>query len=79
MPLWHLGEWDATEVHLSPMLFNIYLKPLGEVIWGFGVRCHQYAADTQLVREQMLPYPEETRTVALVPIEYSVSLGSRAL
>uniref|UniRef100_A0A803T7X0 Reverse transcriptase domain-containing protein n=1 Tax=Anolis carolinensis TaxID=28377 RepID=A0A803T7X0_ANOCA len=33
---------------LSPMLFNIYMKPLGEVIWSFGVRCHLYAEDTQL-------------------------------
>ena len=33
---------------LSPMLFNIYMKPLGAVIWSFGVHCHQYADDTQL-------------------------------
>ena len=30
------------------MLFNIYMKPLGAVIQRFGVRCHQYADDTQL-------------------------------
>uniref|UniRef100_A0A803TU59 Reverse transcriptase domain-containing protein n=1 Tax=Anolis carolinensis TaxID=28377 RepID=A0A803TU59_ANOCA len=33
---------------LSPMLFNIYMKPLGEVIRSFGVRCHLYTDDTQL-------------------------------
>ena len=30
------------------MLFNIYMKPLGEVIWRCALRCHQYADDTQL-------------------------------
>ncbi|KAF7246401.1 Matrix metalloproteinase-16 [Varanus komodoensis] len=33
---------------LSPMLFNIYMKPLGEVIGRCGLRNHQYADDTQL-------------------------------
>uniref|UniRef100_A0A803TAK2 Reverse transcriptase domain-containing protein n=1 Tax=Anolis carolinensis TaxID=28377 RepID=A0A803TAK2_ANOCA len=33
---------------LSTMLFNIYMKPLGEIIWSFGVRCHLYADDVQL-------------------------------
>ncbi|XP_061484291.1 cilia- and flagella-associated protein 95 isoform X2 [Rhineura floridana] len=33
---------------LSPMLFNIYVKPLGAIIRRFGLQCHQYADDTQL-------------------------------
>ncbi|XP_070800926.1 uncharacterized protein, partial [Pituophis catenifer annectens] len=33
---------------LSPLQFNIYVKPLGEIIRGFGVRCHLYSDDTQL-------------------------------
>uniref|UniRef100_A0A803TL80 Reverse transcriptase domain-containing protein n=1 Tax=Anolis carolinensis TaxID=28377 RepID=A0A803TL80_ANOCA len=33
---------------VSPMLFNIYMKPLGEIIRSFGVRCHLYADDVQL-------------------------------
>uniref|UniRef100_A0A803T4E3 Reverse transcriptase domain-containing protein n=1 Tax=Anolis carolinensis TaxID=28377 RepID=A0A803T4E3_ANOCA len=33
---------------LSPMLFNIYMKPLGEIIRSFRVRCHLYADDIQL-------------------------------
>uniref|UniRef100_A0A803TXA5 Reverse transcriptase domain-containing protein n=1 Tax=Anolis carolinensis TaxID=28377 RepID=A0A803TXA5_ANOCA len=33
---------------LSPMLINIYMKLLGEIIQSFGVRCHLYADDVQL-------------------------------
>ena len=33
---------------LSPTLFSTYRKPLGEAVWSFGVRSHQYADDTQL-------------------------------
>uniref|UniRef100_A0A803SX51 ribonuclease H n=1 Tax=Anolis carolinensis TaxID=28377 RepID=A0A803SX51_ANOCA len=33
---------------LSPMLFNIYMKLLGEIIRSFGVRCHLYTDDVQL-------------------------------
>ena len=30
------------------MLIDIYMRPLGEVIRGFRVLCHQYVDDTQL-------------------------------
>ncbi|XP_053149256.1 uncharacterized protein LOC128343844 [Hemicordylus capensis] len=33
---------------LSLMLFNIYMKPLGEIIRRFGAGCYQYADDTQI-------------------------------
>lgn len=33
---------------LSPLLFNIYMKQLGEIIRHHGMRYHQYADDTQL-------------------------------
>ena len=33
---------------LSPLLFNIYMKPLGEIIHHHRMRYHQYADDIQL-------------------------------
>ncbi|KAF7236074.1 Vomeronasal type-2 receptor 26 [Varanus komodoensis] len=33
---------------LSPLQFNVYMKPLGEVIRRCGLQNHQYADDTQL-------------------------------
>lgn len=33
---------------LTPHCLNIYTIALGEIIRGFVVQCHQYAADTQL-------------------------------
>ena len=33
---------------LSPMLFNICMKPLGEIIRRHGAGCYQYADDTQI-------------------------------
>ncbi|XP_078241329.1 uncharacterized protein LOC140704108 [Pogona vitticeps] len=45
---WCLCHGVPQGLILSPMLFNTYMKPLGEVIRRFVLRSQQYADDTQL-------------------------------
>uniref|UniRef100_A0A8D2L5S4 Reverse transcriptase domain-containing protein n=1 Tax=Varanus komodoensis TaxID=61221 RepID=A0A8D2L5S4_VARKO len=45
---WQLCHGILQGSILSPLLFNIYMKLLGEVIRRCGLRNHQYADDTQL-------------------------------
>uniref|UniRef100_A0A803T5Y0 Reverse transcriptase domain-containing protein n=1 Tax=Anolis carolinensis TaxID=28377 RepID=A0A803T5Y0_ANOCA len=34
---------------LSPLLFNIYVRPFAGLVRSFGIECYQYADDTQLL------------------------------
>ena len=45
---WRLCHGVPQGSILSPMLFNMHMKLLGEVVRRFGLRSQQYADDTQL-------------------------------
>lgn len=46
--LWTLNSRIPPRLIISTMLFNSYIRPLGEVIRRSVVLCHQYTHDTQL-------------------------------
>uniref|UniRef100_A0A8D0L590 VWFA domain-containing protein n=1 Tax=Sphenodon punctatus TaxID=8508 RepID=A0A8D0L590_SPHPU len=50
-PLYPPGShvWCSTRIYSVPSpVLSVCMQPLGEVVRGFGVWCHQYADDTQL-------------------------------
>ena len=46
LALWNLNCGVPQGSIISPMLFDIYMRLLGQVIRGCGASCHQYADDT---------------------------------
>lgn len=50
--------WNPAGFVLAPVMFNIYMRPLSEIIHSLGVESHQYANDTLLTNQ-----PEAVVTV----------------
>lgn len=57
-----IGLWCPIGVYLAPMVFNIYIKLLAEVVQQFGAGSHQYVDGIQLY----LFFPSHTKRVASV-------------
>lgn len=51
---WPLKYGVPQRLTVSPMLFNVYMEPMGDVIKRLGLHCHQHANDMQLILK--LPY-----------------------
>ena len=62
-----IGLWCQGSV-FPPVLFNIYVKPLGEDIQSFQVYYHQYADDIHL------SFPSNSKEAALVLNQCLVSV-----
>lgn len=48
---------------LSPMLVNIYMKSVGEIVRRFGLHSHKYADDAQLY----LAIPSDLKEEVVTP------------
>lgn len=70
--------WGAAGLALAPLLFSIYMKPLGEIIGHHGTRYLQYTDDAQLYISIMVD-PSDAE-VALMVLEFvGVWMGDNGL
>lgn len=63
---WPLVCRDPHGAILSPLLFNIYRKPLGGVVRGFGLNCdHETTILSSTLKSVVQPQGGGSRAVAL--------------
>lgn len=71
---WEL-MWDAPQVYLFPVLFNLYIKILSKIIWSFRVGCHKWVDDNFISLYLPLVQTDRAKESCIHIIYFSLGLG----